>query len=71
MKTKKPKQTLSQRYVILKGYLEKAITSLKSKRKVYPKDAMMYKYYTKQIRLHRQALRLLEDTFSGEDDEIV
>ena len=66
--TKKTKQakTLIERYTILKPKLEKHINKLIG----IQKYGDFVDYSEKSQRLHREALELLKDTFSGEDGEI-
>jgi len=77
-----PTQPLIYRYTILKGKLQREIPTL-DKRRIGVKylrglltddwpinDKELIRLLVRQIRLHRQSLRLLEDTFNGEDGEI-
>lgn len=60
---------LIRRYTLLKGKLEKEIERLNVEAVFYKSDVLI-KRAKRQIRLLRQSLRLLEDTFSGEDIDL-
>lgn len=72
------RQPLVTRYVILKGKLQKEIANLEwlKPTNTVLLDAMWNEktrldtLINKQIRLHRESLRLLEDTYNGEDIDI-
>ena len=66
----KPKLSLIQRYSILKWKLEGQGRFLRVECKSFEKDDRIRKVLEKHIRLHREALELLEDVFNGEDGEV-
>jgi len=63
------KQPLIHRYTILREKLQREIEQLKKESDYYGEYAHG-KLARKRIKLLRETLRLLEDVFSGEDEEL-